>query len=134
MRGARKGVTRRARALRQSDNDAEQRLWSNLRNRQLGGFKFVRQLPIGPYFADVACRERMLVVEIDGSQHAGSLSDQRRNAFMQSAGWSVLRFWNVDVLRETDSVLETILAVLDGRLIEPVEAYDLRFYPALSRP
>lgn len=133
MRGASKGVTRRARALRQLDNDAEQRLWSNLRNRQLGGFKFVRQLPIGPYFADFACRERLLVVEIDGSQHAGLLSDQRRNAFMQSVGWSVLRFWNVDVLRETDSVLETILAVLDGRLAEPVEAYDLRFYPVLSR-
>lgn len=133
MRGARKAVTRRARALRQSDNDAEQRLWSNLRNRQLGGFKFVRQLPIGPYFADFACRERMLVVEIDGSQHAGSLSDQRRNVFMLSAGWSVLRFWNVDVLRETDSVLETILGVLDGRLVDPVEAYDLRFYPAAWR-
>ncbi|MCY1664292.1 endonuclease domain-containing protein [Rhizobium sp. SL86] len=133
MRGARKAVTRRARALRQSDNDAEQRLWSNLRNRQLGGFKFVRQLPIGPYFADFACRERMLVVEIDGSQHAGSLSDQRRNVFMLSVGWSVLRFWNVDVLRETDSVLETILAGLDGRLVDPVEAYDLRFYPAVWR-
>jgi very-short-patch-repair endonuclease len=114
--------------LRQSDNDAEQRLWSHLRNRQLGGFKFVRQLPLGPYFA---CRERMLVVEVDGSQHAGSVTDQRRNAVMQCAGWSVLRVWNVDVLRETDSVLETILAVLDGRLTERVEAYDLRFYPAL---
>jgi very-short-patch-repair endonuclease len=130
MRGPRETTTARARALRRVENDAELKLWSHLRNRQLGGCKFVRQLPIGVYFADFACRERMLVVEVDGSQHAGNHRDVVRNEFMRRCGWSVLRFWNVDVLREMPEVLDTVLAVLDGRLVERVEAYDLQFYPA----
>ncbi|WP_377295708.1 endonuclease domain-containing protein [Rhizobium sp. SGZ-381] len=132
MRGRRETTTARARALRQVENDGELKLWSQLRNRQLGGCKFVRQLPIGPYFADFACREKLLVVEVDGSQHAGNHRDVVRNAFMGRCGWSVLRFWNVDVLRAMPQVLETVLAVLDGRLIEKVDAYDLRFYPAFE--
>ncbi|MGJ7041108.1 very-short-patch-repair endonuclease [Shinella sp. BE166] len=72
MRGANGKRTDRARQLRQVDNDAETWLWSDLRARRLNGFKFVRQLAIGLYFADFACREKMLVIEVDGSQHAGS--------------------------------------------------------------
>src|SRR5687767_14470999 len=64
------GSTKRARGLRQGDNQAEALLWLELKRRTLGGFKFTRQLPVGPYFADFACREKWLVVEIDGSQHA----------------------------------------------------------------
>jgi very-short-patch-repair endonuclease len=63
--------TAKARTLRQVENEAEEALWFELRGRRLNGFKFVRQLPIGPYFADFACREKRLVVEVDGSQHAG---------------------------------------------------------------
>ncbi len=70
MRGASTKTTNRARSLRQSDNDAEAKLWTELRNRRLNGYKFVRQVPIGKYFADFACRSEMLVVELDGSQHA----------------------------------------------------------------
>jgi very-short-patch-repair endonuclease len=98
-----------------------------LKRRQLGGYKFTRQLPIGPYFADFACREKWLIIEIDGSQHLQSEYDRRRDEFMRSQGYSILRFWNVDVLKERTAVCETILAALEGQLAENVVAYDLRY-------
>ena len=130
MRGANGKKTERARQLRQIDNDAETWLWSDLRGRRLNGFKFVRQLAIGPYFADFACREEMLVVEVDGSQHAGSEYDRKRNEFMRMNGWSIARFWSVDVVAKREAVLETILAVCEGRLAECVVETDLIFLPA----
>jgi very-short-patch-repair endonuclease len=130
MRGADNAKTNRARALRQADNDAEGRLWCELRGRRLNGFKFVRQYPIEPYFADFACRDLRLVVEVDGSQHGHPGRDEKRNTFMLENGWSVLRFWNTDVLQEPDRVLETIVAVCEGRLSEEVRAADLTFLPA----
>ena len=126
MRGPQSARTQRARSLRKADDDAERALWSVLRNRQLTGAKFTRQLSIGPYFADFACREEYLVIELDGSQHADSDYDRRRDKFMVEQGWSVLRFWNVDALQERDAVVDTILAALDRRL-DPVQAPDLRF-------
>jgi very-short-patch-repair endonuclease len=113
--------------LRQADNDAEGALWVELRDRRLNGHKFVRQLPIGAYFTDFACRELKLVIEVDGSQHAASSNDRLRDHFMVSEGWSVLRFWNIDVLREREAVLETILAALEFRLDCEIVASDLRF-------
>jgi len=130
MRGANGKRTERARQLRQIDNDAEAWLWSELRGRRLNGFKFVRQLIIGPYFADLACREKMLVIEVDGSQHAGSEYDRKRNEFMGMNGWSVARFWNVDVIAKRDSVLETIVAICEDRLAERVIGTDFTFLPA----
>ena len=126
MRTADIRTTTRARSLRQADNDAEAALWSDLRARRLNGYKFLRQHPIGRYFADFACREEMLVVEVDGSQHADNSYDRVRDAAMAELGWSVLRIWNVDVLAERGSVLDTILAALEGKL-EPVVARELRF-------
>ena len=123
----RAGATERARALRQGDNLAEGRLWSELKDRRLGGYKFVRQHPIGPYFADFACREKRLVVELDGSQHAASEHDRRRDAFMREAGWSVIRFWSHDARGQTRSVCETILAALGGAFEGDVVAEDVRF-------
>ncbi|MBW9112153.1 DUF559 domain-containing protein [Rhizobium cauense] len=134
MRGPKLDTTNRARALRQSDNESEARLWYELRGRRLSGHKFVRQLPIGPYFADFACRQQRLVVEVDGSQHAGNEWDKRRDDFMIVNGWSIVRFWNVEVLTEMPSVLDTILAICEGRLNERVEERDLRFFPAGKRP
>jgi very-short-patch-repair endonuclease len=131
MRGPQQARTIRARTLRRSDNDAERALWSALKNRQLNGAKFTRQFPIGPYFADFACREEHLVIELDGSQHAESTYDRIRDEFMIQHGWSILRFWNVDALRELDAVVDTILAALDRRL-EAVTAPDLRFMPATT--
>jgi len=102
-------------------------LWLELKRSKLGGYKFTRQLPIGPYFADFACRPEGLVVEIDGGQHADNRYDRQRDEFMRLHGYSVLRVWNTDVLKQRTSVCETILAALDGRLAEGMIASDLRF-------
>jgi len=132
MRGRDQRTTKRARSLRRVDNDAEAALWSELRNRRLNGFKFVRQHPIGPYFADFACRAVMLVVEVDGSQHAGSRSDGTRDRFMNGRGWSVARFWHIDVLTDMTSVLETLVAILEGRIAKPVRSPDFSYLPGTA--
>ena len=95
--------------------------------KRLCGHRFVRQFPIGPYFADFVCRSQKLVIEVDGSQHAGSAYDRGRDEYMRRAGYSVLRVWNFDALRHITSVCETILAALDGRLCEDVESHEMRF-------
>jgi very-short-patch-repair endonuclease len=105
----------RARQLRANATDAEALLWQRLRSRQLAGYKFRRQHPVGVFFADFACIEARLVVELDGGQHAsaeGQLSDERRSAALAAQGYVVLRFWNHDVLQQTDVVLERILGAL----------------------
>ena len=130
MRGPEIAPTTRARRLRQSDNDAEGAFWLELRDRRLNGHKFVRQFPIASYLADFVCRECQLVVEIDGSQHAGNEYDHVRDRFMVSNGWSVLRFWNVDVLKDREAVLDTILAAIEGRLDRNIETHELRFVAA----
>ncbi|TIN30717.1 MAG: endonuclease domain-containing protein [Mesorhizobium sp.] len=121
------GTTQRARSLQQGGNQAEALLWLELKARKLGGYRFTRQFSIGLFFADFACREKWLVVEIDGQQHAGSSYDRRRDDFMHAQGYSILRVWNHDVLKDRPSVCETILAALDGRLAENITASDLRF-------
>ena len=101
----------KARNLRKTMPEAERRLWSCLRNRQLGGFRFRRQHCIGPYAADFACLEARLVIELDGEQHgedAAMARDAARNAFMERDGWMVLRFWNREVYDNMTSVLEAI--------------------------
>ena len=133
MRGARKARTERARSLRQVENEAEDRLWYLLRDRRLNGHKFVRQLAIGAYFADFACRTLQLVIELDGSHHHASPHDRRRDAFMAAQGWSVARFWSSDMLADEAAVMETIAAICEGRLTEAVEATDFRFVPAVGR-
>jgi very-short-patch-repair endonuclease len=106
---------------------AEAVLWDELKAKKLGGHKFVRQMPLGPYFADFACRSHKLVVELDGSQHAESSYDRRRDEYRRNQGYSVLSFWSQDALKQSGSVCETILAALDGRLSEDVVSADLRF-------
>jgi very-short-patch-repair endonuclease len=128
------GTTKRARSLRQRDNQAEALLWIELKHSKLGGYKFTRQFPIGPYFADFCCRKQKLVIEIDGSQHAESMYDRKRDEFMRAGGYSVLRFWNHDVLKHRISICETVLAALDGRLAEDTDASDLRFVYAGPSP
>ena len=99
----------RARALRSNSTDAEALLWNRLRNRQLLDFKFRRQRAIGPYIADFACIEIGLIVEVDGGQHAeASDYDLRRETAMKAAGFQTLRFWNHEVLNETEAVMEKI--------------------------
>ncbi|GIL39207.1 endonuclease domain-containing protein [Roseiterribacter gracilis] len=104
----------RARALRRVATDVERSLWRRMRNRALAGCKFRRQLPIGPYFADFACVEAKLVVELDGSQHADAAAyDATRTAYMEAQGWRVLRFWNNEVMQNLDGVLVAIAAALN---------------------
>ncbi|MES0095072.1 endonuclease domain-containing protein [Mesorhizobium sp. M0030] len=126
------GATARARKLRFDETEAEYRLWGELRGRHLNGYKFVRQVPLGPFIADFVCREQGLIVELDGSQHADSLTDPARTAWLNGQGYSVLRFWNHEVLAERRAVLDTILACLDGKISTP--SPDLRFAPATLSP
>jgi very-short-patch-repair endonuclease len=106
----------RARSLRKDDTRAEQILWEALRNRRLGGFKFVRQLPIGPYVVDFACRERKLIVEVDGATHGSNEEvqrDNRRSAYLDAAGWRIHRCWNDDVYINLNGVCDSILIALE---------------------
>lgn len=107
-----RGSVSRARSLRRNETKAEHVLWQLLRNRQLDGHKFVRQLPIGPYVADLVCREAGLIIEVDGSQHSGSTRDDVRTAYLTQQGYSVLRVWNNEVLQNARDVADSILAAL----------------------
>ncbi|MBC2712699.1 MAG: endonuclease domain-containing protein [Desulfosarcina sp.] len=101
----------KARQLRKAQTDAERRLWQLLRNRSIAGCKFRRQHPIGPYICDFACLDRQLVIEVDGGQHADQVEkDNTRTAYLESKGFTVMRFWNHEVLKETEAVLEKILS------------------------
>jgi len=112
-----RALTGFARALRNRQTKEEKILWSLLRARQLSGYKFRRQLPMGPYIVDFCCLERRLVIELDGGQHALSTQrDQRRTQFLNEEGFQVLRFWNNDVLEHTRAVLEVIDRCLTGPL------------------
>jgi very-short-patch-repair endonuclease len=101
-----------ARAMRREPSDAEAKLWRALRGGRIGGCKFRRQEQIGPYIVDFVCYEHRLVVELDGSQHAGSTRDERRDAWLRSRGLDVLRFWNHDVLTNMGGVLFAVAAKL----------------------
>jgi very-short-patch-repair endonuclease len=105
--------SRNARDLRKSSTDAERRLWSRLRNKQLDGFRFRRQQPIGPYVVDFYCSDASLIVEVDGGQHdANQARDAVRTKWLEDQGYRVLRFWNNDVLANTEGVPLTIREAL----------------------
>lgn len=92
--------------------DAEERLWFHLRNRRLGGHKFRRQVTIHPYIVDFLCIEKRLIVEADGSQHSENV-DARRTAFLELQGYRLVRFWNSEILSNTEGVLEAIRLALE---------------------
>jgi very-short-patch-repair endonuclease len=121
------GQTARARSLRQQDNAPEASLWTVLKNRQLNGHKFVRQLPIGPYYADFVCRAAKLVVELDGSQHVNSDYDRRRDSFMARLGFGVLRFPSASVLKQREVVCDMVLAVLERKVLKSIDTIDLKY-------
>ncbi|WP_245297093.1 MULTISPECIES: DUF559 domain-containing protein [Rhodomicrobium] len=100
--------TKTARRLRRDQTDAERALWAKLRNRRLCGARFARQVPIDRFIVDFLCDDARLILELDGGQHAESRSDEARTAFLEGAGFSVLRFWNNDVLANEAGVLERI--------------------------
>ncbi len=101
-----------ARKLRRDRTEAEARLWTVLRNRQIDDAKFMFQFPIGPHVVDFACRSARLVIEVDGGQHAKSAADADRTHLIEAHGYTVLRFWNNDVLANTEGVVDAIRAAL----------------------
>ena len=118
-----KRATELARGLRRLQTEAEVRLWSRLRKRQLGNLKFRRQVPRGPFIADFLCDEGMLIVEVDGSQHDDQVGeDSRRTAYLESLGYRVMRVRNNDLLQNTDRVLDHICAVAQEHRKAPSSA------------
>ena len=116
-----------ARQLGKSSTDTELRLWLQLKNRNLGGFTFQRQHPIPPYVVDFVCIERKLVVEFDGVWHTEqTASDVERTAFLESKGFRIIRFWNDESLKQTDTVLEEISRQLHAPHPSPLPASGAR--------
>ncbi|HTT79173.1 MAG TPA: DUF559 domain-containing protein [Stellaceae bacterium] len=113
MRGPSPISTGRARALRRRSTRAELVLWRHLRDRQLAGFKFVRQEPIGSYFVDFVCRDLRLIIEVDGSQHADSAADRVRDAAVHELGYRTIRVWNNDVLGNIEGILQMLKSELE---------------------
>jgi len=110
MRGG-KQPSERARELRNTATDAERALWWVLRDKQLG-WRFRRQFVIAPFIVDFACPEARLVVEADGGQHAEPGYHDRRDAFLEDKGWRILRFWNNDIVENSDGVARRIMEIL----------------------
>ena len=99
-----------ARNLRKNLTDTEKFLWRSLKSKQLNGLRFRRQAPIGPYIVDFVCFERRVIVECDGGQHAFQIQrDKERDQWFDNEGYRVLRFWDSDVLKNPEGVLEAIL-------------------------
>ena len=96
-----------ARKLRKRLTDAERRIWSRLRLRQLDGMKFRRQAPIDQYVVDFLCLEKRLIVEIDGGQHTVQ-SDKERTDWLESQGFTIVRIWNNEALQNTEGAVERI--------------------------
>ncbi|WP_054312010.1 DUF559 domain-containing protein [Mesorhizobium sp. 1M-11] len=104
-----------ARTMRVDATKAENVLWQALRNRQLEGLKFKRQVPLDGYILDFVCFEVRLIVEVDGSQHAESQRDVIRDRHFEGQGFQVLRFWNDEVEQNIDAVCSAILQAAKGR-------------------
>lgn len=108
-------IQQHARTLRKNQTYAELWIWRALRDRRFSGFKFRRQVPIGPYIVDFYCHQNKLVIELDGGQHNTEnaiLYDSRRSQFLSLQGLQVIRFWNSDVLKQKDAVLQKIWNLL----------------------
>ncbi|HET6311651.1 MAG TPA: endonuclease domain-containing protein [Candidatus Nitrosotalea sp.] len=122
----------RAQQLRMTANQSEQRVWSIVKAKRLAGLKFRRQHVIGNYIADFVCLPARLVIEVDGDTHgsdAAQLRDAKRTEEVERAGYRVIRFWNDDVLNDTDDgVAETILAELMTSALPPAEKERLKSY------
>jgi very-short-patch-repair endonuclease len=105
-----------ARAMRRAPTAAEQKLWGCLRKRSLAGFRFQRQVEIGPYIVDFLCRGEKLIIEVDGATHGDTAAvryDQRRDSYLEANGYRVLRVTNDDVYSNMDGVLHALLLMLN---------------------
>jgi very-short-patch-repair endonuclease len=112
----------RARTLRKSMSESEWKLWRELRKRQVGGHRFRRQHPIGPYVVDFVCLEQRFIVEVDGGHHSETAQveyDGRRTEWLEREGYRVFRVWNTEVFDNLDGVVETIWTELNGLRSRP---------------
>jgi very-short-patch-repair endonuclease len=117
-----------AKRLRRDQTDAERALWFRLRDRRLSGLKFRRQVPINQRVVDFCCADARLVIELDGGQHATrAAEDQNRTKILEAMGYLILRFWNNDVMRNIEGVLEEILRVARLQRSEPPHPNPLPF-------
>jgi len=106
-----------AKQLRSQTTDAERHLWHYLRRRNIGNYRFRRQVPIGRYIVDFACFEAKLIVELDGGQHCQQPGyDRQRDTWIEAKGFRVLRFWDDQVFQETAAVLDVIFVALASAL------------------
>ena len=109
-----------ARKLRRSTTDVERKLWHRIRDKQIEGFRFRRQRPVGRFIVDFICLDARLIVELDGGQHAENVAhDKKRSAFLESLGYRVLRFWNNEVIENMDGVLERLREALLLTRLDP---------------
>lgn len=104
-------ANQRAKRLRDNPTEAERRLWDRLRRRQIEGFRFRRQQPIGPYIVDFYCSDARLIVEVDGGQYSAD-ADRERTRWLEERGYRVIRFWNNDVIDNIDGVLQRLAELL----------------------
>jgi len=119
LRGKDQKRAERARSLRRALTPAELTLWTSIRGRRLGGFKFVRQEPLDRYYVDFVCREQRLIVELDGGQHAESRGDRQRDRALCALGYRVIRIWNNDVIENLDGVLQRLMSELEKSPLTP---------------
>jgi very-short-patch-repair endonuclease len=117
-----KNVREKARGLRTSSTDAEKKLWRLLRSRQFASIKFRRQVPIGRWIVDFVAFQQKIIVEADGGQHAGAAKDLNRDADLAARGFRVLRFWNHDILKNPEGVMEML-----GETLKDSPSPDPRF-------
>ena len=97
-----------AKKLRINSTDTEKYLWKYLRGKQLTGFKFRRQHPVGKYIVDFVNLERKIIIEVDGGQHSENKKDKLRDKWLKEKGYEVLRFWDNEVFTNVEGVLEVI--------------------------
>jgi len=114
MRGPDRRKVKIERGLRRQSTNAEMVLWLSLRDRRLCGVKFVRQEAIDNFVVDFVCREKKLIIEVDGGQHSENAKDRARDGILCAEGYRVLRFWNSDILQNKSGVLEAIAAALSA--------------------
>ena len=117
MRGSQPWRTNRARVLRSRVSSAYDNMWSELRDRRLGGFEFVRECPIGPFYVDFACHAEKIIVEIDGGTHSTDEEiayDKSREAYLRAQGFRIFRAHNGEVYENIDGVCDTLLAFIRG--------------------
>ena len=110
-----------AKVFRKNFTDTERLLWKYLRAKQMVGCKFRRQEPIGRYIVDFICQGKRIIIEVDGGQHSVDQErDSRRDNWLEGQGYKVLRFWNNEVLTNTEGVLEVIRGCLNHPPLYPL--------------